>query len=55
MQLQALALNKNDVYAIHALSHVYEMQGKQDKGIKMMAETCNDWNVRGMQHQTITK
>ncbi|MBM85213.1 MAG: tetratricopeptide repeat protein 38 family protein [Rhodospirillaceae bacterium] len=33
---QAVAMNQNDVYAIHAVAHVMEMQGRQAGGIAWM-------------------
>lgn len=40
---KGLELNKNDAWSTHALAHVYEMTGQQNKGIEMMQNTEADW------------
>lgn len=43
--LKGLELNKNDAWATHALAHVFEMTGQQNKGIETMLKTEADWSV----------
>ncbi len=40
---KAVALNPNDVYAVHAVAHVMEMQGRQRDGIKWMMDLTDHW------------
>ena len=42
---KAVELNPKDVYAIHAVAHVMEMQGRQEDGINWMTERQADWAV----------
>jgi hypothetical protein len=41
--LNALAHNGNDVWAIHGATHVYEMRGQVDTGIKFLADHEPTW------------
>ena len=40
---RAVAMNPKDVYAIHAVAHVMEMQGRQQGGIAWMTTRQTDW------------
>ncbi|MCG8547456.1 MAG: tetratricopeptide repeat protein [Alphaproteobacteria bacterium] len=40
---QAVAMNPNDAYAIHAVAHVLEMQGRQAGGIWWMTSREENW------------
>ena len=40
---RAVALNPKDAYAIHAVAHVLEMQGRQGGGIWWMTSREDDW------------
>jgi len=40
---RALALNRRDPWAVHAVAHVMEMQGRQSDGIDWLASRQNDW------------
>lgn len=40
---QALALNRYDAWAVHAVAHVMEMQGRREEGIAWLAERRSDW------------
>ena len=42
---KAVELNPSDVYAIHAVAHVMEMQGRQEDGINWMTERQSDWAI----------
>lgn len=42
---QAVEINPRDVYAIHAVAHVMEMQGRQEDGIAWMTSRQDDWAV----------
>jgi tetratricopeptide (TPR) repeat protein len=39
----AIATNPDDVWAIHALTHVREMQGRIDDGIRFLVQRKADW------------
>ncbi|HEY4929883.1 MAG TPA: tetratricopeptide repeat protein [Acidimicrobiales bacterium] len=39
----ALAANPADVWATHALAHVFEMEGNQQAGVSFLTETAGDW------------
>lgn len=41
--LAALDRNPDDVWALHAGAHTYEMQGRIDDGIRFMASRVGDW------------
>lgn len=41
----ALERNPDDVWAVHAASHVYEMQGRTDDGLTFMTERTDDWGA----------
>jgi tetratricopeptide (TPR) repeat protein len=40
---RALAINPRDPWAIHAVAHVMEMQGRQDDGIAWLTSRARDW------------
>lgn len=40
---QALAMRPDHPYAVHAVSHVMEMRGRQSGGIRFMAEREKEW------------
>ncbi len=40
---QAVALNARDPWAIHAVAHVMEMQGRTGDGIAWLTERADDW------------
>jgi tetratricopeptide (TPR) repeat protein len=40
---RALGLNRRDPWAVHAVAHVMEMQGRQADGIKFMTGRIGDW------------
>jgi hypothetical protein len=42
--LRALEMNRNDAWAIHAISHVNEYRSSYDRGIKFLHDTELDWN-----------
>lgn len=42
---QAVAMNASDVWAIHAVAHVMEMQGRQDDGIAWYETRLGDWSI----------
>ncbi len=41
----ALASNPRDVWAVHALAHVFEMEGRQREGVRFLSETAGDWST----------
>jgi len=41
--LQALACNPHDTWAVHAVAHVYEMQGRVDEGIRWLGTGPSFW------------
>ncbi len=43
---QAVALNRDDVWAVHAVAHVLEMQGRLQDGIDWLTESGPDWADR---------
>jgi hypothetical protein len=40
----ALHHNRRDVWANHALAHVFEMEGRTDEGIRFLAESVPNWS-----------
>jgi len=42
---QAVELNRRDAWAVHAVAHVLEMEGRQHDGIRWMTERTEDWSV----------
>lgn len=42
--LTALATNPDDVWAVHAVVHTYEMRGRVEQGIAFMREREPDWS-----------
>jgi tetratricopeptide (TPR) repeat protein len=41
--LRALALSRDDAWAVHAVTHVFEMQGRIDEGVAFLREREADW------------
>jgi tetratricopeptide (TPR) repeat protein len=41
----ALAENPRDVWAVHALAHVFEMEGNQREGAAFLSGTAPDWSA----------
>jgi tetratricopeptide (TPR) repeat protein len=39
----ALARNPRDVWSVHALTHVYEMQGRHQPGVSFLSGSSPDW------------
>jgi hypothetical protein len=39
----ALEVNHKDVWAVHALAHVFEMEGRTTDGISFLTESSGDW------------
>ena len=56
---QSVATNADDVWAIHAVVHTYEMQGQVPEGIRFMKARESDWatgnflNVHNSWHYTL--
>ena len=48
MAMKALAVNRNDAWACHTMSHCYEMTGRFEDGIKFMTETESSWADSGL-------
>ena len=46
--LAAVAAHPEDVWAIHAVTHVYEMQGRVDEGISFLRSRQADWGSGNM-------
>ena len=44
MGRHAVTLNPRDAYAIHAVAHVHEMQGRQEDGIAWMTDRRDAWS-----------
>lgn len=42
---EALAINRDDVWALHAMAHVFEMQGRVDEGMRFMVDRVADWGT----------
>jgi len=42
---RALDINRRDAWAVHAVTHVMEMQGRLRDGIEWLATRENDWSV----------
>lgn len=45
--LRALALDRRDPWAVHAVAHVMEMQGRTAEGVRWLAATEADWSAPG--------
>ena len=43
--LRAVQANPDDVWALHAVAHSYEMQGMVDDGIRFMTKRVDDWGT----------
>ena len=41
--LAAVARNPDDVWATHAVTHVYEMQGRVDDGLRFLRDSAQHW------------
>jgi tetratricopeptide (TPR) repeat protein len=41
----ALDHNPRDVWAVHALAHVFEMEGSQQDGVKFLTASAPDWSA----------
>lgn len=42
--MKAIAMNPRDTWAIHAVAHVMEMQGRIDDGISFLSSRSKDWS-----------
>lgn len=42
---RAVATNPRDVWAVHAVVHTYEMQGRVDTGVRFLTEREGDWGA----------
>jgi tetratricopeptide (TPR) repeat protein len=42
--LAALAIDPRDPWAVHAVTHVHEMQGRYDQGVAWLTSRSNDWS-----------
>jgi tetratricopeptide (TPR) repeat protein len=40
---EALKINQRDTWAVHAVNHVMEMEGRQKEGIRFLTSTVDDW------------
>jgi tetratricopeptide (TPR) repeat protein len=40
----ALARNPRDVWSVHALTHVYEMEGRHEPGVSFLTGSAPDWS-----------
>ena len=40
----ALDYNPRDVWSVHALAHVFEMEGSQQDGVKFLTASASDWS-----------
>ncbi len=40
----ALEANPKDVWAVHALAHVFEMEGSQRDGVRFLTDSAPDWS-----------
>jgi tetratricopeptide (TPR) repeat protein len=45
---RAVALDREDVWAIHAVAHVMEMQGRLEEGIAWLTDRTGDWAPENM-------
>ena len=43
--LRAVEAHPDDVWALHAVVHTYEMQGRIDDGIRFMGQRAGDWGT----------
>jgi hypothetical protein len=41
----ALARNPGDVWSVHALAHVFEMEGRQRDGVRFLTKSAPDWQA----------
>ncbi|WP_342131067.1 tetratricopeptide repeat protein [Hydrogenophaga sp. OTU3427] len=41
--LEAVALNPQDAWAVHAVTHVMEMEGRPQEGVNFLARSADDW------------
>src|SRR5262249_2365228 len=41
----ALRANPRDVWAVHALAHVFEMEGRQQDGVAFLSASAGDWSA----------